>query len=69
MLVVYKEVVTEPNYMSDRMKAYLDDPQWPKHSKDLLHKKIKRRTSSNLEYYLELFYLTMVVLEFGLEIF
>ena len=28
------EVVPEPNPMSDRIKAYLDNPQWPEHIKD-----------------------------------
>ena len=28
------EVVTEPNIASDCIKAYLDDPRWPKHTKD-----------------------------------
>ena len=34
VLVVYVEVVTEPNNVSDRIKAYLDDPQWLEHIKD-----------------------------------
>ena len=29
------DVVMEPNTMSDHIKAYLDDPQWPEHIKDL----------------------------------
>ena len=32
----------EPNTMSDHIKAYVDDPQWPKHIKDPQWKKIKR---------------------------
>ena len=28
------EVVMEPNTMSDRIKAYPDNPQWSKHMKD-----------------------------------
>ena len=28
------EVIKKPNNVSDRIKAYLDDPQWPEHIKD-----------------------------------
>ena len=28
------EVVSESNIVSDRIKAFLDDPQWPEHIKD-----------------------------------
>ena len=28
------EVVSEPNTMSDCIKAFLEDPQWPQHIKD-----------------------------------
>ena len=28
------KVVVEPNNVSDRIKAYLDDPQCPKHMKN-----------------------------------
>ena len=28
------EVVPEPNIVSDGIKAFLDDLQWPKHIKD-----------------------------------
>ena len=42
------EVVTEPNNVSDGIKAYLDDPQWPEHIEDPQQKKIKRQTSSNI---------------------
>ena len=42
------EVVPEPNSVSDCMKVFLDDPQWPKHITDPQLKQIKRRTSSNL---------------------
>ena len=38
------EVVPEPNTVSDHIKSFLDDPQWPKHIKNQL-KQIKRRTS------------------------
>ena len=48
MLVVYMEVVLEPNIVSDRIKTFIDDPQWPKHIKDPQLKQIKRRTSSNM---------------------
>ena len=34
VLVVYVEVVTEPNNVSDRIKVCLDDPQWPEHIED-----------------------------------
>ena len=34
VLLVYMEVVTERNNVSDGIKAYLDDPQWPEHIKD-----------------------------------
>ena len=46
MLVVYMEVVPEPNIVSDHMKAFLDDPQWPEHIEDPQMKQMKRRTSS-----------------------
>ena len=42
------EVVPEPNTMSDRIKAFLDDLQWPEHIKDPQLKQIKRRTSLNI---------------------
>ena len=48
MLVVYMEVVPEPNIVSGRIKAFLDGPQWPEHIKDPQSKQIKRRTSSNI---------------------
>ena len=28
------EVVLKPNIVSDRIKAFLDDPQWPEYMKD-----------------------------------
>ena len=28
------EVIPEPNIVSDRIKAFLDDPQWPEHIKE-----------------------------------
>ena len=28
------EVVMKPNTLSDRIKAYLDDPQWPEYIKN-----------------------------------
>ena len=39
------EVVLKPNIMSDRIKAFLDDPQWLEHIKDPQLKQIKRQTS------------------------
>ena len=42
VLVVYMEVILEPNSVSDHIKAFLDDPQWPKHIKDPELKQIKR---------------------------
>ena len=42
------EVVLEPDTLSDRIKAFLNDPQWPKHIKDAQPKQIKRQTSSNI---------------------
>ena len=42
------KVVPEPNIVSDRIKAFLDDPQWPKHIKDPQLKQIKKRTSLNI---------------------
>ena len=47
-LMVYMEVVPEPNIVSDRVNVFLDDPQWPEHIKDPLLKQIKRRTSLNI---------------------
>ena len=41
-------VIPEPNTVSDCIKAFFDDPQWPKHIKDPLLKKIKRQTSLNI---------------------
>ena len=42
------EIVLEPNIVSDRIKTFLDDPQWPEHIKDPQLKQIKRRTSLNI---------------------
>ena len=42
------EVIPEPNIVSDRIKAFLDDRQWPKHIKDPQWKQIKRLTSLNI---------------------
>ena len=36
------EVVREPNTVSDRIKVFLNDPQWPEHIKDPQLKQIKR---------------------------
>jgi hypothetical protein len=36
------EVVLEPNIVSDRIKTFLDDLQWPKHIEDPQLKQIKR---------------------------
>ena len=48
VLVVYIAVVSEPNTVSDCVKAFLDDPQWSKHIKDPQLKQIKRQTSMNI---------------------
>ena len=42
------KVVPEPNIVSDHIKVFLDDPQWPKQIKDPQLKQMKRQTSSNL---------------------
>ena len=42
------EVVPESNIVSDYIKFFLDDPQWPKHIKDLQLKQIKSQPSSNV---------------------
>ena len=42
------EVVPELNTLSDRLKVFLDEPQWPEHIKDPQLKQIKRQTSSNI---------------------
>ena len=42
------EVVLELNTLSDRLKVFLDEPQWPEHIKDPQLKQIKRQTSSNI---------------------
>jgi hypothetical protein len=34
MLEVYMEVVPKPIIGSDHIKAFLDNPQWPKHIRD-----------------------------------
>ena len=48
MLVVYMEVVPEPNSVSGSIKAFLDDPQWPEHIKDPQLRQIKRQFSLNI---------------------
>ena len=45
VLVVHTKVVAEPNTMSDCIKAFLDDPQWPEHIEDPELKQIKRQIS------------------------
>ena len=40
------EVVSEPYIVSDRIKAFLDDPQWPKHIQDPQLKHIKMMNMS-----------------------
>ena len=40
-MLVYMKVIPEPNIVSDRIKAFLDDPQWPEHIKDPQLKQIK----------------------------
>ena len=42
------EVVLEPNTVSDHIKVFRDDPQWPGHIKDPQLKQMKRQTSSNV---------------------
>ena len=42
------EVVPKPNTMSDRIKAFLDDPHSPEHIKNPPLKQINKRTSSNI---------------------
>ena len=42
------EIVTQPNNVSDRIKAYLDDPQWLEHIKDPRKEKIKWQSSSDI---------------------
>ena len=41
-VLMYMEVVLKSNTVSDCIKAFLDDPQWPKHIKDPQLKQIKR---------------------------
>ena len=41
------EVVPEPNVVSDRMKTFLDGPQWHEH-KEPQPKQIKRQNSLNI---------------------
>ena len=48
VLVINMEVVPEPITVSDRIKAFLEDPQWPEHIKDPQLKQMKRRSSSIL---------------------
>ena len=48
VLMVYMEVILEPNNVSDCIKAFLDDPQWPEHIKGPQLKQIKKQTSSNI---------------------
>ena len=47
-VLVYMNVVMEPNTVSDRIKTFLDDPRWPEHIKDPRLKQIKSRTSLNI---------------------
>ena len=42
------EVVLEPNIVSDCIKVFLDNLQWPEHIKDPQLKQIKRPTSMNI---------------------
>ena len=44
VLVVYMKVIWEPNIVSDCMKAFVDDPQWPEHIEDPSLKQIHRQT-------------------------
>ena len=44
VLVVYMKVVSESNIVSDRIKAFLDDRQWPEDIKDSWWKQIKMQT-------------------------
>ena len=46
-VLVFIEVVPEPGTLSDRIKTFLDDPQWPEHIKNPQLEQIKRKTSSN----------------------
>ena len=48
MLVVYMEVVPKPNTMSDDIKVFLDDLQWPELIKDSQLKQIKHNIVMNL---------------------
>lgn len=48
VLVVYTDIVMEPSIVSDRMKAFLDDPEQLEHIRDPQLNQIKRQTSSNL---------------------
>ena len=48
VLVVYMEVVLEPNIVSDCIKSFHDDPQWHEHIKYPQPKQVERRTSSNI---------------------
>ena len=42
------KVILEPNIVSDHIKAFLDDPHWPKNIINPQLKQIKRQTSSNI---------------------
>jgi hypothetical protein len=42
------KVVLEHNAMTNRIKAFLDDPQWPEHIKEPSLKQTKRQTSSSI---------------------
>ena len=46
--ILIMEVVPEPNIVSDRTKAFLDDPQWPEYIKDHELKQIKRKQIPNI---------------------
>jgi helix-turn-helix protein len=39
------EVVVEPDTVSDHIRVFLDDPQWPNYIQDPHLKQIKRQTS------------------------
>ena len=49
VVLVYMEVVPNPITMSDHIKAFLYDPQWPKNIKDPQLMQIKRPTSLNIQ--------------------
>ena len=49
------DAVVEPDTVSDHLRVFLDDPQWPNYIQDPNLKQIKRQTSLNILECLDIF--------------